>query len=83
MGVARQVMQYGQRRLARKMFRTMPFLGSLVAIATIGIAMRRKGVVRGAADTALDFIPFVGGVKNAAEMVRGRDFFPDKPATRR
>ena len=30
------------------------------------------------ADTALDFIPFVGGVKNAAEAVRGRDFIPDR-----
>ena len=29
-------------------------------------------------DTALDFIPFVGGVKNAAEVVRGRDFIRDR-----
>jgi hypothetical protein len=83
MGVTRHVMQYGQRRLARKMFRSMPFLGSLLAIATLGLAIRRKGVWRGAADTALDFVPFVGGVKNAAEAVRGRDFFPDRTTARR
>jgi hypothetical protein len=82
MGVARQIMQYGQRRIVRRMFRSVPFLGSLVALATLGMAIRRKGVWRGAADTALDFIPFVGGVKNAAEVVRGRDFFRDKVATR-
>ena len=57
----------------------MPWIGSLLAIATIGSALRRKGVFRGTMDTALNFIPFVGGVKNAAEAVRGRDFFPDKP----
>ena len=56
----------------------MPWIGSLVAIATIGSALRRKGVLRGTMDTALNFIPFVGGAKNVAEAVRGRDFFPDK-----
>ena len=29
-------------------------------------------------DTALDFIPFVGGLKNAAEVARGRDFIRDR-----
>jgi hypothetical protein len=60
------------------MMRAVPWLGGIVAIATVGAAMRRKGFFRGAVDTALDFTPFVGGVKNAAEVVRGRDFFPDR-----
>jgi hypothetical protein len=37
----------------------------------------------GAVDTALDFIPFVGGAKNAVEVVRGRDFIADRPGTTR
>ena len=78
MGVTRQLMQYGQRRIARKMLRTVPFLGSLVALATLGLAVRRKGMWRGTADTVLDFIPYVGGVKNTAEVLRGRDFLRDK-----
>jgi hypothetical protein len=49
---------------------------------TLGSAVRRKGVLGGAVHTALDFIPFVGGFKNVAEVARGRDFVPDKrPAT--
>ena len=60
----------------------MPWIGSLVAIATIGSVLRRKGVVRGTMDTALNFIPFVGGAKNVAEAMRGRDFFPDRPRVR-
>jgi hypothetical protein len=40
--------------------------------------MRRKGVFGGTVDTVLDFIPFVSGAKNAAEIVRGRDFIADK-----
>ena len=71
-------MQYGQRRIARKMLRAVPWLGGLVALATVGLAVRRKGMLGGTVDTALDFIPFVGGVKNAAEVVRGRDFIPDR-----
>ena len=50
----------------------------MIAIATIGSAIRRKGVVRGTVHTGLDAIPFVGGAKTLAELVRGRDFLPDK-----
>jgi hypothetical protein len=78
MSIARQAVQFGARRATRKLIRAAPFLGSLVAIATLGRAMRRKGIVRGALDTALDFIPFVGGAKNVVEVARGRDLFPDR-----
>lgn len=80
MGMRKQIVQYGQRRITRRMLRAVPWLGSVIALATLGAAMRRKGVLRGTVDTALDFIPGVGGVKNAAEIARGRDFFPDRPA---
>ena len=60
----------------------MPWIGGLVALATLGAAVRRKGLLRGTADTVLDLIPFVGGAKNLAEAARGRDFIRDKPASR-
>jgi hypothetical protein len=78
MSITRQAVQYGQRRIARKMLRAMPWLGGVVAIAMVGAAIRRKGFIRGTVDTALDFIPYVGGLKNAAEAVRGRDFIRDR-----
>ena len=40
--------------------------------------MRRKGVISGALDTGLNAMPFVGAAKNVLEVVRGRDFFPDR-----
>jgi hypothetical protein len=80
MSIARQAFQYGQRRAARKLLRAMPLLGAIVAAATLTRAVRRKGVVAGAMDTTLDFLPFVGALKNAAEIVRGRDLFPDRTA---
>ena len=78
MSVTHQIVQYGQRRMTRKLLRAMPWLGGIVALATLGVAIRRKGALRGAADTLLDFIPFVGGVKNVAEIAKGRDLFADR-----
>ena len=81
MSVTRHAIRYGQRRLTKKLVRAVPWVGGLVAIATIGVAMRRKGMLRGSLDTALDFTPVVGTMKNLAEIVRGRDFFPDRAYT--
>ena len=57
----------------------MPWIGGLVALAAVGTAVRRKGLFRGALDTALDATPGVGAVKNAFEAIRGRDFIRDRP----
>ena len=77
MSVSRQVTQYASGRLTRRLYRSMPWIGGLVAVVTIGSAIRRKGWLGGTLDAALDFIPFVGGVKNFAEAARGRDFIRD------
>jgi len=78
MSVQAQTAQYVRRRVTRKLVRAVPFLGAVVALATLGVAMRRKGMFRGAVDTALDFIPVVSGIKNTAEIVRGRDLLADR-----
>ena len=83
MGIGFQLRQYAGRRITRRLYRAVPILGSLIALATLGRAMRRKGLVRGAADTALDFEPFVGGAKQMAEIARGKDLIPDKPRSTR
>jgi hypothetical protein len=56
----------------------MPWIGGIVALAAIGTAVRRKGLLGGTLDTALDAVPGVGAVKNALEAIRGRDFIKDK-----
>ena len=80
-GVAKKTSQlttYAGMKVARRLARSIPWIGAVIAIATLGAAIRRKGVVRGSLHTGLDAIPFVGGAKTLAEMVRGRDFLPDK-----
>jgi hypothetical protein len=56
----------------------MPIIGAAIAVATVVATMRRKGVIGGAFDTGLNAIPGVGAAKNAVELARGRDFFPDR-----
>ena len=80
MSLTGQMTQYARARLTRRLYRSMPWIGSVVAVVTIGSAIRRKGWIGGTLDTALDFIPFVGGAKNLAEAARGRDFIRDKGA---
>lgn len=78
MAVYQQALNYGQRRVLRRFGRSLPWLGAAVALMTVAATMRRKGIVRGAVDTALNAIPVVGAAKNTAEIIRGRDFIPDR-----
>ena len=82
MARSKQLSSYAGRKVARRLARSIPWIGAVIAVATLASAIRRKGVVRGAIHSALDAIPFVGGAKNVAEVVRGRDFFPDKEPVR-
>lgn len=78
MNIGTKLRQYAGRRMTRRLSRSMPWIGSALALVTLGKAVRRKGLVGGTLDTALDFIPFVSGMKNIVEVGRGRDFFPDR-----
>lgn len=78
MSMGNRLARYGGMRLSRRLRRSIPILGTVIAVATIASTMRRKGVVGGAFDTGLNATPFVGALKNVAEMIRGRDFFPDR-----
>jgi hypothetical protein len=78
MGMSRQLQQYITRRTTRRLTRTIPWLGAAIALLTLGSAIRRKGWFGGSLDTALDFTPVVGSLKNMAEVGRGRDFIRDR-----
>jgi hypothetical protein len=82
MAMKRQLERYASRKLTRRLTRSIPWIGGIIALATLASAVRRKGLVGGAVHTALDMIPYVGGVKNLAEAGRGRDFISDKRALR-
>jgi hypothetical protein len=78
MTASRTLTHFAARKVARRLSRSVPWVGSAIALLTLGGAIRRKGILGGTMHTMLDFIPFVGAVKNVAEMRRGRDFIPDR-----
>jgi hypothetical protein len=82
MAKTQQLTRVAARRLTRRLSRSIPWVGSAVALLTLGAAIRRKGMIGGAADTALDFVPFVGAAKNLLEVRRGRDFIPERQVRR-
>ena len=78
MPVTKQVSQYARGRLVRRLSRSVPWIGAVIAIAAMGTAIRRKGFFGGVLHSALDATPGVGAVKNVFEAIRGRDFIKDK-----
>ena len=76
--VNKQLRRYAGRQATRRLVRAVPWIGGIIALATLGSAIRRKGFLGGSLHTALDMIPYVGGVKNLAEAGRGRDFIRDR-----
>jgi hypothetical protein len=80
--MTKRLSQYAGRRVTRRLVRAIPWVGGIIALATLGSAIRRKGFLGGSLHTALDMIPYVGGVKNLAEAGRGRDFIRDRRVER-
>ena len=79
MAPAQKIARWGGVRLSRRAARSVPWIGTAVALATVVGTMRRKGFFGGALDTGLNAVPFLGAAKNVCEIVRGRDFIPDRP----
>lgn len=64
--------------MSRRLSRSLPWIGTAVALGTIAATVRRKGLIGGTFDTGLNAVPLVGAAKNIVEVVRGKDFFPDR-----
>ena len=65
-------------QLVKRGAKMLPFGGTVVAVALVGSDIKRKGLVKGVVNSGIDAIPVVGLVKNGIEIVRGKDFLPDK-----
>lgn len=79
--IPRKVARAGGWALIRRGGKSIPYVGTAMAIAFVGSDIKRKGVVKGLLNSGIDAIPFVGFAKNAVELATG-DFFPDKPKTK-
>jgi hypothetical protein len=74
----RKLVHAGGWTLARRVAKTLPGVGTAVAIGFVGYDIKKKGVVKGLLNSGLDAVPFVGMGKNILEFFTG-DLLPDKP----
>jgi hypothetical protein len=82
MSIMRNVARWGGARAAARLSRAVPVVGGLIAVGMLASAVRRKGLARGALDTALNATPLLGGLKLGLETLRGRDLIRETPSRR-
>jgi hypothetical protein len=75
--IKRKVVEFGGWKLARRVAKSIPYVGSIMTIGLVGYDIKKKGVVKGVINSGLDAIPIVGTAKNVVEYFTG-DFLPDK-----
>lgn len=76
----RKLVHAGGWQVAKRVAKSVPYVGTVMAIGLVGYDIKRKGVVKGIANAGLDAIPFVGLGKNVVEFFTG-DLLPDKEST--
>ena len=76
-GLTRKAVHAGGWVVAKRVAKSLPYVGTAFAIGLVGHDVKKKGFVKGVINSGLDAIPFVGFAKNAAEFFAG-DFIPDK-----
>ena len=76
--LSKKVAHAGGWAIAKRVAKSVPYVGTVMAIGLVGFDIKNKGVVKGILNSGIDAIPVVGFAKNAVEFFTG-DFFPDKP----
>ena len=74
----RKIVEAGGWKLARRVAKTIPGVGTAMALGFVGYDIKKKGIVKGLLNSGFDAIPLVGTGKNVIEVFTG-DFFTDKP----
>lgn len=73
----RRIIRAGGWRVAKRLIKPIPIVGSIFAVGLAGYEIKRKGLIPGAVHVGLDVTPVVGTAKNVVEIFTG-DLIPDK-----
>jgi hypothetical protein len=74
----RRIFRAGGWRLAKRLIKPIPVIGTLFAVSLAGYEIKKKGLIPGAVHVGLDVTPVVGTAKGVVELFTG-DLIPDKP----
>jgi hypothetical protein len=75
--IKRKLVHAGGWQIAKRVAKSVPYVGTVMAIGLVGFDIKKKGMVNGVLNAGLDAIPFVGMGKNVVEFFTG-DLLPDK-----
>lgn len=73
----RRMLRAGGWRVAKRLIKPIPVIGTAVAVGLAGYEIRRKGLLRGVVHVGLDATPLVGTAKGIVEIFTG-DLIPDR-----
>ena len=79
--LTRRILRAGGWRVAKRLIKPIPVVGTVVAIGLAGYEVKKKGLLRGAVHVGLDVTPVIGTAKNVVELFTG-DLIPDKEESR-
>ena len=74
--LTRRVARAGGMSLAKRLLKTIPFVGTGVALGLAGYEIKKKGLRNGIVHVGLDVIPIIGTAKSVVELFTG-DLIPD------
>jgi hypothetical protein len=77
----RRIFRAGGWRLAKRLIKPIPVIGTLFAVSLAGYEIKKKGLIPGAVHVGLDVTPVVGTAKGVVELFTG-DLIPDKAERR-
>ncbi len=77
----RRMLRVGGWRVAKRLIKPIPVVGTAVALGLAGYEIKRKGLLRGAVHVGLDATPLVGTAKGIVEIFTG-DLIPDRELKR-
>ena len=81
-GLKRRMLRAGGWRVAKRLIKPIPVVGTLMVVGLAGHEIRKKGWLRGAFHVGLDATPVLGTAKGLVELFTG-DLIPDKEPLKR
>ena len=78
----RRIIRAGGWRVAKRIIKPIPIVGTIFAFGLAGYEIKRKGLIPGAVHVGLDVTPVVGTAKGVLELFTG-DLIPDKADRRK
>ncbi|HEV2913091.1 MAG TPA: hypothetical protein VGX92_07235 [Pyrinomonadaceae bacterium] len=79
--LGRRFVRAGGWRIAKRLIKPIPIVGTAVVIGLAGYEIRKKGLLRGSVHVGLDMTPIVGTAKGIVELFTG-DLIPDREPRR-